>query len=146
MTDSFLSAFMHLAKQKTGAERGLALNNELAIVDLVNLEQVDVMSAKFTGLETARQAMESGEAIITNNAVLDPARAPVTNTSFSNLKVVVVIPVPGYGAVYLDQPIKRGIFSKEIVDRLAWVAAQAIQLDQTGSSAGQLDALYQQLA
>jgi hypothetical protein len=135
---------MRLALEKTGAERALVTDNELAIVDMVNLEQADIMSETFTGIEIMRQALETGEAIITNNAVSSVSNAPLTNTSFSNLRVVVVIPIAEVGAVYLDQPIRSGIIPKETIDRLVAVGL-FIADDENERSETELSQLYQQV-
>jgi hypothetical protein len=99
MSATFLSNFMWLAQDVTGAERAMVTDGDLAILATVNLEQADLMSTQFNGIEIIRQALDDGEPIITNNAVIDPRRAPVTNTNFSNLRVVVVIPIEELGAV-----------------------------------------------
>jgi hypothetical protein len=145
MSGNFLSNFMRFALQTTGAERGLACDLELSIVDQVNIQQADIMSQHFTGLETMRRALEDGESIITNNAVMDPALAPVTNTNFSNLRVVVVIPLLNYGAIYLDQSIRRGIIAKEIVDRLTIVGNTALENNLFEISEAELWELYHQI-
>lgn len=143
MSSSLLSNFLRVALEKTGAERGLAADSDMAIIDTVNLDQADIMSQAFMGIETIRQALDSGEAIITNNAVTSLSDAPVTNTSFSNLRVVVVIPVGEYGAVYLDQPIRNGIIPKETVDRLMALGEKVTRDQQTELSATQLYEMYE---
>lgn len=145
MNALFLSTFLRVALQQTGAERGMACDADLKIIELVNMDQQDVLSDRFTGFETMKKAFRNGQAVITNNAVMDPALAPVTNTNFSNLKVVVVIPVQQSGAVYLDQPIRQGIFSKDIVDRLVMLADYAYSSDQLESSEDELNQLYAQI-
>lgn len=145
MSASFLSNFMRFSLQATGAERGLACDTDLSIIDQVNLDQADVMSDKFTGMETMRRALEEGKAIITNNAVMDPALAPVTNTNFSNLRVVVVIPLTNCGAIYLDQPIRRGIIAKDIVNKLASLGSYALENGYMELNEADLGALYQQM-
>jgi hypothetical protein len=145
MSASFLSNFMRFALQKTGAERGLACDLELSIVAQVNIEQADIMSEKFTGIETMRRALENGESIITNNAVMDPSLAPVTNTNFSNLRVVVVIPLLNFGAIYLDQSIRRGIIAKEVVQKLTTLGNYALENGHTEISETELGELYQQM-
>ena len=145
MSATFLSNFMRIALQKTSAERGLACDLEMGIMDMVNMEQSDVLSTRFTGMDNMRKALATGEAIITNNAVMDPALAPVTNTNFSNLRVVVVIPLADYGAVYVDQPIRRGIIAREIVNRLMLLANYVMENSLIESSTDQLDALYEEI-
>ncbi len=145
MSASFLSNFMRFTLETTGAERGLACDTELEIVDQVNIEQADIMSERFTGIETMRRALQSGESVITNNAVMDPSLAPVTNTNFSNLRVIVVIPLVGYGAVYVDQSIRQGIIAKEVVDKLTILGNHILENGQTDVDELELSNLYQQM-
>jgi hypothetical protein len=145
MSNTLLSNFMRLALQKTRAERALAADNELAIIDMVNLEQADIMNETFLGIETIRQALDSGEPIITNNAVTSVTNAPLTNTNFSNLRVVVVIPVADYGAIYLDQPIRSGIIPKDTIDRLMAVGQHIAEDGRVDLNETELSELYQQI-
>ncbi len=135
---------MRLALQKTGADRAMATDGNLSIVATINLEQADLLSSQFAGIEAIRQALDEGEPIITNNAVMDPTRAPVTNTNFSNLRVVVVIPVEEYGAVYLDQHIRKGVIPKEVVNRLWMVAGWVVNKQQMDIGPDELEAVYEQ--
>jgi hypothetical protein len=145
MSASFISNFMHFSLQATGAERGLACDTELSIVDQANLDQADVMSDKFTGFASMQRALEQGEPIITNNAVMDPAMAPVTNTNFSNLRIVVVIPLINCGAIYLDQPIRRGIIPKPVVNKLFNLGNYLLENNQADISEDGLIELYEQM-
>lgn len=141
MSADFLSNFMRVALEITGAERAVACDAESAIINFHNIEQTDLLSEKFSGMEIVRQSLESGLPIITNNAVSSITDAPVTNTNYSNLRVIVVIPIAGVGAIYLDQPIRKGIIPKDKVDRLAALAQRAA----TDSSAAELKSLYQEI-
>jgi hypothetical protein len=145
MSATFLATLMRVAQQQTKADRALTVDIQLTIVDALNLKQADIQAADFIGFSVIREALESGEPIITNNAVVDSSSAPKTNTNFSNLRVVVVIPVIGLGAIYLDQPIRRGIIAKDIVDRLMRLANQVIANDQTGSSETELHSLFNEI-
>ena len=145
MSITFLSKFMRLAQDITGAERAMVTDANLAILATVNLEQADLMSPQFNGIEIIRQALDNGEPIITNNAVIDPRRAPVTNTNVSNLRVVVVIPVEEMGAVYLDQHIRRGVIPKDVVDRLWMLAEHIADSGKLEHSEDELQTLYQRI-
>jgi hypothetical protein len=145
MSANFLSNFMRVALQTTGAERGLAVDTRLSIIDMYEIDQAEILSDDFQGLQILRHALDTGQPVITNNAVVDPALAPVTNTNFSNLRVIVVIPVIGHGGVYLDQSIRLGIIPKETVERLMGLANHAIQHDQMNSTEAQLSDLYQRM-
>lgn len=146
MSNTFLSNFMRFALQKTGAERALAADSDLAIIDMINLDQADIMDDTFFGIETIRQALDSGEAIVTNNAVTNVSNAPLTNTNFSNLRVVVVIPIADYGAIYLDQSIRNGVIPKETIDRLVAVSDYYADSDELEASEEELSEVYHQMS
>jgi hypothetical protein len=44
----------------TGVERALAVNMDLEILDSVNLDQADIESERFTGVEAIQKAFHSG--------------------------------------------------------------------------------------
>ena len=142
MTTSLLASFMQIAIQQTGADRAMVCDAHLAVVGSVNLEQADILSEHLT--DVVQKAIASGQPVITNNAVKDASSAPVTKTNFDNLRGIVVIPVVGVGALYLDKPLKKGIIAKDKVNRLMKVAEEAVKAGQT--TADHLDELYQQLS
>ena len=144
MNASLLTNLMQVAIQQTGADRALVCDAKLAVIASVKLEQDDVLSEQLTDL--LRKAMETGEAVITSNAVKEPDQPPNTKTSYDNLRGVVVIPVPGQGALYLDRPLKQGIISKSIVNKLVKLARQTAQDDHAETSETHLRELYQQIS
>jgi len=146
MSETFLSNFMHVALHITGAERALVVDHDLTIIDMVNLEQSDVLADNFIGIDVIRRALDSGEAIVTNNAVSDISNAPNTNTNFSNLRLVVAIPAGGVGAVYLDQPMRLGVIPKDKINRLMALGEHLAQNGQLEISANEMGDLYQQIA
>ena len=139
---SLLASFMQIAIQQTGADRAMVCDTHLAVVGSVNLEQTDILSERLT--EVVQKAITSGQPVITNNAVKDAANAPLTKTNFDNLRGIVVIPVMGVGALYLDRPLKQGIIAKNTVLRLMKVGEQAAKDGQTETTADKLGELYQQ--
>jgi hypothetical protein len=146
MSETFLSNFMHVALDITGAERALVVDPDLTIVDMANLDQSDVLSDNFIGIDVIRRALQSGESIVTNNAVPDVSHAPNTNTNFSNLRLIVVIPAGGYGAVYLDQLMRRGVIPKDRVNRLMVLGEQIAESGELEISADEMGERYQQMA
>lgn len=146
MSETFLSNFMHVSLHITGAERALVVDHDLTIIDMVNLDQSDVLADNFIGIDVIQRALASGECIVTNNAVSDNAHAPNTNTNFSNLRLVVVIPAAGYGAVYLDQLMRKGVIPKDKVNRLMVLGEHIVQSGQLEISAEEMDDLYRQIA
>lgn len=139
---SLLANFMQVAIQQTGADRAMVCDTHLAIIGSVNLEQTDILSERLT--EVVQKAITSGQPVITNNAIRDAANAPHTKTNFDNLRGVVVIPIAGVGALYLDRPLKQGIIAKTTVNRLMKVGEQAAKADQNDTTADRLGELYQQ--
>lgn len=123
MTTNFLSSFMRVAVQTTGADRAMACDTTLSVIDSLNLDQQDVLSQEIT--DVVERALQSGEVVISNNVVKDSDQAPVTNVSFESLRGIVVLPIPGHGAIYLDRPVKKGIIPRETVEKLAKLAELA---------------------
>ncbi|MDX2076282.1 MAG: hypothetical protein SFZ02_07610 [bacterium] len=120
MTSGLLENLMIVARDITQAERGVIVDSELNILKLDNVDTAFLESndyLKFAVLNL-RQALQTNEAIIGNNVVQDMSSAPTTNTNFANLRMALVLPVLGYGAIYLDRPIRSGVISKTVVDRL----------------------------
>jgi len=145
MSDSFVSNFMRAAVYITGMERALAVNMDMEILDSMDLQQADIESERFTGVEAIQKAFASGRYEITNNLKIDPAKAPTTNTNFSDLRVVIVLPLMGHGAVYLDRPLRGGMIPKEVIEKLMALAEYVVQQEQTEANASDLAAMYEQL-
>jgi hypothetical protein len=145
--ERFLEIFLRTAKRITKAERGFAVDGDLNAFSYANIDAETVADPAFSGLafQTLQQALETGEAIVTNNMVADPAQAPQTNTNFANLMVVVALPVGKYGAVYLDQHIRNGIIAKHTTDRLVRLANQTLDKGQVDISEDELIALFEHI-
>jgi len=147
---TLLTNFMRLAVQKSGAERALALDSELAIVASYQIDQVGLLDNHFVGIEAARQeaarqALESSEVVITNNVSKDAAAALTTNTTFRDLRFIVVIPVGELGAIYLDQSMRLGAIPRAAVLNLSGLAAVIASQHDTAISEDQIEALYEAL-
>ncbi len=121
MSASVLSTFMRFTMQQTGAERALACDTQLTLIDSANLTLSGALPEELA--TPLRQAMESGEIGVGNNAVIDSTQAPTTNTNFNNLRGFVIIPIQGIGAVYVDRPVRKGVVSREKVIKLAKLAS-----------------------
>jgi len=147
MTQAFLSQFLHAALQVTNAERGMAVDNELAVQELYNLDEETLQSPEFSDLafQALADAIHQRETILTNNVITDPSKAPITNTNFSELRVVVAVPVLGIGAIYLDQHIRNGIIPRENIEKLQEVATRAITANRLEMTYDELVALFQQI-
>jgi hypothetical protein len=144
MTETFVTKFLQVAREVTAADRGMAVDMNLKIQAVINLDEATLKAPRFSNLAevTLRQALDENAPILTNNIVTTPEEAPRTNTTFSDLRVVVAIPVPEMGAVYLDQPIRHGMIPREVMERLSAMVQQVIAEGQTDLSKDELIALY----
>lgn len=141
----FLSVFMRFALDVTKAERGLAVDEALQALDFANLEAATVNTANFQTLLRAslQEALSNQQAVITNNIITDPSEAPITNTNFSDLRVIVVMPIGKIGAVYLDQHIRQGVIGREVIDRLSAFAESLLAAGETQWSLEALKTRYE---
>jgi hypothetical protein len=144
MSTTLLTNLMQIAIEQTKADRAMICDTQLAVLGSVKLDQNDILSEHLT--EVVQKAITTGQPVITNNAVREGANAPHTKTSFDNLRGVVVIPVAGLGALYLDRPLKQGIIAKGTVDRLLKVAELAAKEGQPEATTAHLDELYKQVS
>jgi hypothetical protein len=148
MNDTFLSRFLRVAKQITQAERGMAVNQELDLLDTVDLDEETLQDKTFNQFANIwlRRALDEETLIITNNIITEPSQAPTTNTNFTNLRVVVVIPVRGHGAIYLDQHIRRGIIARDVIERLTQMVNNVQQNGEEHLSEDQMIEIYEKLS
>lgn len=117
---SILSVVMRVAKDVTHAERGMAVTSDLTVIDIENMttDMVEDEAFQTVALKSLSKAMETNQSVLTNNIITDPKQAPVTNTNFTDLRVIVALPVQEEGAIYLDQHIRDGMFQRDTIDRL----------------------------
>jgi uncharacterized ferredoxin-like protein len=145
MSDSFLTRFFHVAQKVTVADRGLAVNSALEVLEKFNVDEKVLADQGFADFSQTwlRRALDDGETIITNNIITDASQAPTTNTNFANLRVVVCIPLSEHGAIYLDQHIRNGIIPREVIDRLSAVAVKLLENPQPAVSEAEIMAVYE---
>jgi len=120
MSEAFLREWMAMAQHVSGAERACAATADLRICALSGLDEAVLKASNFADFvtETLRGALQQGQPIFTNNLIRDMDQAPTTNTNLSEMRFVVAIPLAALGAVYLDQPIRMGVISREVVQKL----------------------------
>jgi len=58
--------------------------------------------------------------------------------------MVVAIPVPEHGAVYLDQRIRQGVFPRDLVERLNEFGRYLISNEKTAIDLAEFDALFEE--
>jgi hypothetical protein len=143
----FLNNFMRAARAITDAERCIAFNSELIIQGHMNIDDAELTKRSFADLVSAwiEQAIESQKAIIANNLIADASEAPKTNVHLKDLRMVVAIPIDGYGAIYLDQPIRKGVFERDVVDKITELAHQLSQNGNTDLSEEAITEMYNDL-
>jgi hypothetical protein len=131
MRKDLVVAFLNAAMEIGACDRGMAVDDEMNILDSINLNDETRQSPRFNLLMSVavRRSLDTNEAIITNNVVTSAAEAPLTNTSFSDLRMVVAIPLEGIGAIYMDKPVKQGIIPRQMVDTLYEVGQDVIKSD-----------------
>ncbi len=129
MRKDLIVAFLNAAMEIGACDRGMAVDEQMNILDIVNLNEDIRQSPRFNLLMSVavRRSIDTNEAIITNNVVTSAAEAPLTNTSFSDLRMVVAIPLEGEGAIYMDKPVKLGIIPRQMVDNLYEVGQDIIK-------------------
>ena len=117
---SILSVVMRVAKEVTRAERGMAVTSDLTVIDIENMttDMLEDEAFQTVALKSLSKAIETNQSVLTNNIITDPTQAPVTNTNFTDLRVIVTLPIQGQGAIYLDQHIRDGMFQRDTIDRL----------------------------
>lgn len=147
MNQAFLSQFLSAALQITNAERGMAVDTDLTVLEMHNLDEKMVQMPEFGDLafQALGDAISQRETILTNNVITDPAQAPITNTNFSELRVVVAIPVLGVGAIYLDQHIRNGIIPRENIEKLQEVATRVVTANRLEMTHEEIVALFNQI-
>jgi hypothetical protein len=119
LSEKLLTNLMHFALRVTGAERGMALDSTSQVVALVGLTEDELASPEFTGFDNIVKALSLGSRpFLTNNMILDPSDAPITNTMFTDLRLVVVFPFDQLGAIYIDQPIRDGVLQQDMLDQI----------------------------
>jgi hypothetical protein len=147
MSEVFLSSFMRTVREVTRAERCLAVDQAFSVCDRHNVPDDILESSAFSELVIAvvTDALQHGEAIITNNLIRESSEMPNTNIHLTDLRMVVVIPVGKLGAIYIDQHIRHGVFQREVIEKLAHLAEQIIAGNQLELTPEQQLALYEAL-
>ena len=145
MSNTFMNNFMEAARKITHAERCMVVDTDLKLLDTINIDRAMIESTAFGefALNCLREAIASHDVVVTNNVITDPSDAPTTNTNFANLRVVVAVPLEGYGAIYLDQHIRSGIIPKQMIERIMKLANHVLENKLESKSANELYQIYQ---
>lgn len=100
-----------------------------------NLAKQEIQTDLYTfSLSAVRRALQTGEAVVTDNALLDPLFREARSVHLRQLKSLVALPVKGkeeiLGVFYLDHRFEEGLFEGDLLEVLkafASVAALALQ-------------------
>lgn len=146
MNEKFLAEFLSAVLHITHAQRGLVVDLDRNIVVTANIEPALLESPQFreTVHECVRGAVEKQETVVANNVIKDLAEAPTTNTGFSDLRVIVAIPLAGYGAVYFDQHISSGMIPRTLIDSVTCLVGQVFPAGDYTLNREALVALHEQ--
>ncbi len=147
MASDFLSTLLHVVQFVTEAERFMTVNDEMQVQEILNLDVEVLESEAFQdfAVGSLQQALSENSIVTTNNIISDPSEAPKTNMKFQDLRFVAVIPVAGYGAIYMDQQVRQGVIPKDILENVLTVAEQFIAQGQTDCSAEEMLARYREI-
>lgn len=144
--DRVLLRLMDAAIEISGAENGfLLLKSELSegpipgfsVVVARNIKKEMIERLDFAlSLSAIRQAMETGEPVVTDNALTDPRFSQAKSVQLHELKSILALPVLGaeglLGVFYLDHRFEMAIFAEEKLAALRAFADQAALAMQKG--------------
>ena len=145
MSTSFLKEWMMMAQRVSGAACACAATADLRICAMSGLDETALKSTSFTNFvtETLSSALQQGQPIFTNNLIRDADEAPTTNTHLSEMRFVVAIPLADLGAIYLDQPVRVGVISRQMVQKLHAFGLRALADEaMLNASSTALEALF----
>lgn len=143
----FLDNLLKAAKKITHSDRSLAVDTDYKVVITLDIDDDILQSDKFMdfALQCLQEAVDSEDIVITNNVITNPEDAPTTNTNFANLRLVMTLPVAGYGAIYLDRHIRNGVVAKEMIERLMRLITYLIEEQKYESEDAEIIELYHAL-
>ena len=144
MSIGFLNNFMQFAYTATNAERGIALDTEMTVHERLQVDDSLLADEVFSELlhSISTKAITTNDAAITNN-MLKPEDAPETNLHIHELRMVVAFPLQGYGVIYLDKRLSRGVFLSNLTARMIAFANYLIDNDKIDLSASELTVLFE---
>ncbi len=128
--DDILTRILEGAIQLSGAERGFLVTRDEQVRASRNLSKEFLKGNEFRmSLSAVRQAMESGEVVVTDNAALDPRFKNAASIQELELKAICVLPLKTaegvIGVLYLDHRYQPLVFRDDDVKLLQMFADQA---------------------
>ena len=129
-----LDLVMETLIRLTGAERGCLMlqtdGDELVIEAARNFDRDSIEASDLEVSHTVvEQAIETGEPVLTTNALLDPRFAGEASIIGYHLRSIICVPLKArgtvIGALYMDNHIQEGVFSNDDLPTLTTFANQA---------------------
>jgi signal transduction histidine kinase len=133
-TDEVLNQVMDAIIKLTGAERGFLMlldeNGELEVKAARDLAQETLSKEEFAfSRSVIRLVAETGEQVVTNNASSDPRFSGQDSVVVHQLRSIQCVPLRARGSiigvVYVDNPLRSGVFDEADLEMLAAFSAQA---------------------
>lgn len=120
MSVNVLARMVRFAIGETRVDRAYAFDTEGKLVEHAVLDSQITAEPDISEYmhSLVKRALTNGQLVLSNNTFIDPTDAPNTNTSIKNLRIYVVLPIRGIGALFLDQPIGSGIVPRPTIDRM----------------------------
>lgn len=128
-----LNEIIDAAIEVTGAQRGFLIIREAGKENIEvsrNLDKDDLETPESQLSRTvAERVLQSGEALLSTNAMEDKRFADARSISELQLRAVLCVPIKAKGSIigciYLDNPIKEGAFGEGELELAAHVSEQA---------------------
>jgi signal transduction histidine kinase len=133
-TGEVLNQVMDAIIKLTGAERGFLMlldeNHELEVKAARDLAQETLSKEEFAfSRSVIRQVAETGEQVVTNNASNDPRFSGQDSVVVHQLRSIQCVPLRARGSIigviYVDNPLRSGVFDEADLEMLAAFSAQA---------------------
>ncbi len=133
-TDEVLNQVMDAIIKLTGAERGFLMlldeNDELEVKAARDLAQETLSKEEFAfSRSVIRLVAETGEQVVTNNASDDPRFSGKDSVVVHQLRSIQCVPLRARGSIigviYVDNPLRSGVFDEDDLEMLSAFSAQA---------------------
>jgi signal transduction histidine kinase len=133
-TDEVLNQVMDAIIKLTGAERGFLMlldeNDELEVKAARDLAQETLSKEEFAfSRSVIRLVAETGEQVVTNNASNDPRFSGKDSVVVHQLRSIQCVPLRARGSIigviYVDNPLRSGVFDEDDLEMLSAFSAQA---------------------
>jgi Nif-specific regulatory protein len=120
-----LDKIMDIAITTVDAERGFLMitdekTQEMKVEVARNLKKENIINSKEISMTTVYNALQSGEAIRTSDAMSDPRFNELQSVALYNLRSIIVVPLKRInrtiGVIYLDAQTMKKVFDEESLE------------------------------